>query len=125
MLDRVSFRLLVYALCGILIYTIALTLSDDRPSGDIEKACSFKAMVFLFGSHMSSFLSFCIGLNLKLVMIHGVDGRKAEKYYVAGSLGLAGVLAITSFAMKLYTYNPELKLCTAVNSDHTKTLYWQ
>ncbi|KAL0570553.1 hypothetical protein V5O48_011406 [Marasmius crinis-equi] len=118
MLDRVSFRLLVYALCGTLIYTIALSLSDD-------KACSTKAMVFLFGSHMSSFLFFCIGLNLKLVMVHGVDGHKAEKYYVAGSLGLAGVLAITSFALKLYTYNPELRLCTAVNSDRMKTLYWQ
>ncbi|KAL0570556.1 hypothetical protein V5O48_011409, partial [Marasmius crinis-equi] len=102
-----------------------MTLSGERPSGEIDEACSTKAMVFLFGSHLSSFLFFCIGLNLKLVMVHGVDGRKAEKYYVAGSLGLAGVLAITSFAIKLYTYSPELRMCTAVQSDRMKTLYWQ
>ncbi|KAL0569718.1 hypothetical protein V5O48_012247 [Marasmius crinis-equi] len=75
--------------------------------------------------HGSSFLSFCIGLNLWLVMIHGVDGQKAEKFYVGGSLALAIVLGLVCFASKQWTYNPELGMCWIHNPDPMKQVLWQ
>ncbi|KAL0568453.1 hypothetical protein V5O48_013532 [Marasmius crinis-equi] len=115
-LDRVSFRLLVYALCGTLAFVITVPLS---------KGCLAVGSVFIFGSHFSSFLFFCIGLNLQLVMIHGIDGQKAEKYYVCGSLLVAVALAISTYASKQWTYSPQLRTCWVHSSDPAKQMLWQ
>ncbi|KAL0569066.1 hypothetical protein V5O48_012910 [Marasmius crinis-equi] len=114
-LDRVSFRMLIYALSGTLLLVFA-----NGPG-----MCRLVGPVVVFAIQLSAFLFFCIGLNLQLVMIHGVDGRKAEKFYVGGSLSMAMVLGVLSFASKQWRYNTDLKLCQNRGSDPVKDLLWQ
>ncbi|KAJ7138159.1 hypothetical protein C8R44DRAFT_728330 [Mycena epipterygia] len=67
-LNRVSFRLLVYALIANLIGFLNLAIPM-----------------------MSTCMFCCTALNLQLVLVHGVDGNKMEKFYVMGSFLLCGV----------------------------------
>ncbi|KAK1222110.1 hypothetical protein PQX77_015034 [Marasmius sp. AFHP31] len=121
-LDRVSFRMFVYALCGTLADSLTIPVSHNYAS---YKVCPIVGSVSIFGSHVSSFLFFCIGLNLQLVMVHAVDGQKAEKYYVGGSLTLALILGISTFVSKLWTFSPMLHTCWVHSSNPTKQIAWQ
>ncbi|KAL0569067.1 hypothetical protein V5O48_012911 [Marasmius crinis-equi] len=122
MVDRVSFRMLIYAVFLMLVYSVTaiwpLRIANYH-------TCPIVGAVLLFAVHGSSFLSFCIGLNLQLVMIHGVDGKKVEKLYVGGSLVLATALGIVCFASKQWTYNPELTICWIHDPDPVKQLLWE
>ncbi|KAF9255443.1 hypothetical protein L218DRAFT_950763 [Marasmius fiardii PR-910] len=64
--------------------------------------------------HITSFLFFSIGLNLhfrRLVMIHGIDGEKMEKYYVGGSLFLAILLGVIAYLSGQLIYIPSQNEC--------------
>ncbi|KAF8198681.1 hypothetical protein K438DRAFT_1966645 [Mycena galopus ATCC 62051] len=80
--DRVSFRLLTYALIAHLVFCVIFPVSNlnvhpGSPCGLLS-----------FGTNLSLMFSagmfFCIALNLPLVLALGVNGQKMEKYYVVG-----------------------------------------
>ena len=52
-------------------------------------------------------------------MIRGVDGQKAEKFYVGGSLLLASALGILGFSTKQWTY----VVCTSFEVSATNAGY--
>ncbi|KAF9266742.1 hypothetical protein L218DRAFT_747261 [Marasmius fiardii PR-910] len=120
--DRVSFRIMVYALCGSFVYGIA-TLIKYRVKG--QTACRFAGSFVVFGLHLSSFLFFCIGLNLQLVMIHKVDGARAEKFYVWGSLSLATVLSVLTYLSEQLQYDPTLSVCSYYDPNPVSGLWWR
>ncbi|KAG7093481.1 hypothetical protein E1B28_007156 [Marasmius oreades] len=120
--DRVSFRIMIYALCGSVVYSITMNLVN-RVHG--QTACRVTGSSTVFGLHLSSFLFFCIGLNLQLVMIHGIDGAKAEKYYVWGSLSLALVLSVVAYVSKQVVYDSTQMGCYYYDPNPVRGFWWR
>ncbi|EPQ51582.1 hypothetical protein GLOTRDRAFT_96311 [Gloeophyllum trabeum ATCC 11539] len=79
--------------------------SREFPAGLLFPPCQLTLQ-------LSSLLNFCIALNMQLVIVHGVDGRKAEKYYVLGS----GMLSL---------WDGLVKECWYANDNTHQRLVWQ
>ncbi|KAJ7889029.1 hypothetical protein B0H13DRAFT_2341692 [Mycena leptocephala] len=93
-LNRVSFRLLVYAMiANVIVGIIALIPMTEHSPG-----CSFFAFLGMTAPMFSACIFCCMALNLQLVLVHGVNGNKMEKYYIIGSLLLCGVCNGTPWA---------------------------
>ncbi|KAJ7834021.1 hypothetical protein B0H14DRAFT_2799559 [Mycena olivaceomarginata] len=91
-LNRVSFRLLVYALiANIILGIIVLTPS-------MEVTCSFTSFLGTASIMFSGCMSCCIALNLLFVLVYGFNGNRLEIYYILGSLLLVGACNITPWA---------------------------
>ncbi|KAJ7930435.1 hypothetical protein B0H13DRAFT_1962130 [Mycena leptocephala] len=95
-LDRVSFRLLVYALFAHLAFGIALAVGtmSEHPSWrcDIQSFVTNLTLMFSVG------MFFCMALNLQLVLIHRLNGQKMEKYYILGTALVCLVCTVTPLA---------------------------
>ncbi|KAL0575018.1 hypothetical protein V5O48_006947 [Marasmius crinis-equi] len=122
LLDRVSFRLMVAALCANLGYAIGMMKTSVNPDG---RGCSVQVWVISFTLHLSSYLLFCIGLNLQLVMIHGINGQNMEKYYVLGSVMLAGALSLAPLIAGQVGYDPIEQRCGWKSEDLAERLRWR
>ncbi|KAF7335738.1 hypothetical protein MVEN_02229500 [Mycena venus] len=80
-LDRVSFRLLIYALIAHLFFGGLFTV------GALTATPGWRCSLLSFTTNQSSLMFsagmfFCIALNLPLVLAHNVNGQNMEKYYV-------------------------------------------
>ncbi|KAJ7453238.1 hypothetical protein FB451DRAFT_1282101 [Mycena latifolia] len=84
-LNRVSFRLLVYAIISNIVYVLMLLVNNQNMMGH-SAACSFVAFLTVTSSLFSASMFCCMALNLPLVLVYGVNGNKMEKYYTMGSL---------------------------------------
>ncbi|KAJ7138174.1 hypothetical protein C8R44DRAFT_868499 [Mycena epipterygia] len=93
-LNRVSFRLLVYALIANVLFGLLQCLAMKQTS----PACSLVAFLGMIFPMLSACLFCCIGLNLQLVLIHGFNGNKMEKYYIFGSLLFCGICNLVPLA---------------------------
>ncbi|KAF7335704.1 hypothetical protein MVEN_02225900 [Mycena venus] len=82
-LDRVSFRLLIYALVAHLVFAIAFTIGSL--TAEPGMACDLLSFFTNLGLLFSGGIFFCMALNLPLVLAHNVNGQKMEKYYVLGT----------------------------------------
>ncbi|KAJ7138155.1 hypothetical protein C8R44DRAFT_868483 [Mycena epipterygia] len=91
-LDRVSFRLLVLALIANLLFSILVAIRA------LHLACVPAAFLTLFSTLFSACMFFCMALNLQLVLLHGVNGKMMEKYYIIGSTLLCLACSITPCA---------------------------
>ncbi|KAJ6539869.1 hypothetical protein DFH09DRAFT_1368680 [Mycena vulgaris] len=91
-LNRVSFRLIVYAIISNVIFDI-LMFMYLIPS----PACSFLAFLGVTTPMFSACMFCCIALNLQLVLVYGVNGNKMEKYYIAGSALLCAVCNVPTW----------------------------
>ncbi|KAF9266744.1 hypothetical protein L218DRAFT_747263 [Marasmius fiardii PR-910] len=120
--NRVSYRIMIYALCGSVVYSTASVLAN-RVAG--QTACRVAGSFAVVGLQISSLLFFCIGLNLQLVMIHGIDGTRLEKYYVWGSLSLATACGVLTYASKQLTYDVTQLVCYYYDSDPVRGLLWR
>ncbi|KAJ7919638.1 hypothetical protein B0H13DRAFT_2656688, partial [Mycena leptocephala] len=89
-LDRVSFRLLVYALIANVVFGSVMFPAMKGPS----PACTFLAFLYGTAAIFSASLFCCVALNLQLVLIHGVSGNKMEKYYLFAAAFLCGACNI-------------------------------
>ncbi|KAF9266736.1 hypothetical protein L218DRAFT_746818 [Marasmius fiardii PR-910] len=87
--------------------------------------CRIRGSIVISLLHLTSFLFFCIGLNLQLVMIHRIDGTRMEKYYVGGSLSLAIALGFMSYLSRQLTYDPIKKECYPYDPNRVRGLLWQ
>ncbi|KAJ6539835.1 hypothetical protein DFH09DRAFT_1176099 [Mycena vulgaris] len=102
-LNRVSFRLLVYALIANLIFGIAF-LNGTLATGP-SVGCSFEAFLVNLSLTFSGGLFFCMALNLQLVLVHEFNGQKLEKYYILGTAILCAVCNITPYASGQFGWN--------------------
>ncbi|KAJ7279660.1 hypothetical protein C8J57DRAFT_1221311 [Mycena rebaudengoi] len=103
-LDRVSFRLLIYALVGNLIF---MTFIAGTPLGSPGKpigsaACSFVAFTSTFGLLFSASMFAAMALNLVLVLVFEVNGQKMEKYYILDAFILCAICSIVPYAAGRY-----------------------
>ncbi|KAF7342515.1 hypothetical protein MVEN_01841700 [Mycena venus] len=80
--DRVSFRLLTYALIAHLVFCATFPVSN------LNVHAGLPCGLLSFGTNLSLMFSagmfFCIALNLPLVLALRVNGQKMERYYVIG-----------------------------------------
>ncbi|KAJ7087636.1 hypothetical protein B0H15DRAFT_842694 [Mycena belliarum] len=121
-LNRVSFRLLVYALI-----TNLLWLASSLPMLFITgpgPACTFVA----FGSNTAlmatGFFFFFISLNLVLVLVYGFNGRAMEKYYLIATFIICAVCNITPLAAGQYGFWARGQTCWFNEPDPAGHLRW-
>ncbi|KAK7058559.1 hypothetical protein VNI00_002195 [Paramarasmius palmivorus] len=121
-LDRVSFRIVVGALLTNLLYAIAVVVSACLRS---KQHCAVEIWLILFALQLSSYLLFCVGLNLQLVLIHGVDGQRMEKFYFLCSFFLAVAISLPPFITGQYGYNQLSGRCWYTTNGKEERLRWQ
>ncbi|KAF7328327.1 hypothetical protein MVEN_02548100 [Mycena venus] len=122
-LDRVSFRILVWALLANTVFGIvnAVSAKFTGPTW----ACGFTIFLLQFTLEMSSFLLFSIALNLQLVVIHQINGQKMEKFYIFGSIIISLCLTVPPYAAKQYGWNPLAQDCWYSSENRKERLAWQ
>ncbi|KAJ6544452.1 hypothetical protein B0H19DRAFT_1170638 [Mycena capillaripes] len=123
-LDRVSFRLLVYALLAHLVHGIIFLIGTIlAPPGwtcDLLEFFSKLSMMFSAG------MFFCMALNLPLVLAYNFNGQKMEKFYIFGTALGCLVCNIVPYAtgnLGLPTVNGS-EACWYRSSSSPKTTRW-
>ncbi|THU90612.1 hypothetical protein K435DRAFT_728241 [Dendrothele bispora CBS 962.96] len=122
-LDRVSFRIVVYALVANMIFGIvnAIGGSFTGPSW----TCGLTIWILQLTLELASFLTFCIALNLQLVVVHRVNGQRMEKFYVIGSCIISLCITIPPYAAGQYGWDPLVQDCWYSSDDPKGRLAWQ
>ncbi|KAJ7082652.1 hypothetical protein B0H15DRAFT_993450 [Mycena belliarum] len=121
-LNRVSFRLLVYALIANIIYSVAFIKGVVFSGPDTR--CGHVIFLVNFGQIFSAGMFFCIALNLQLVLVHHVHGQRMEKYYVFVALLLGGTLSTTGWAAGQFGWNAQSHTCWFRNPDPRALTRW-
>ncbi|ESK86570.1 hypothetical protein Moror_9798 [Moniliophthora roreri MCA 2997] len=122
-LDRVSFRIVVYALIANMIFGISSAVGGTRTGPGF--ICGFSIFVLQLTLQLSSFLLFCIALNLQLVVVHGVNGQRMEKFYLVISALFTIVLVVPPYAAGQYGWDPLEQDCWYTNDNRTERIVWQ
>ncbi|KAJ7733027.1 hypothetical protein B0H16DRAFT_1769745 [Mycena metata] len=113
-LNRVSFRLLMYALVANLGYTLCASYTNKLTSG---AACSGTACFANTCILFAAIMFFCMALNLHLVLVHGVNGQSMEKYYVSGAV-------VMQYSVIRCRYNEVTHWCWFRSSEVAERLRW-
>ncbi|KAJ6542181.1 hypothetical protein DFH09DRAFT_1368162 [Mycena vulgaris] len=119
-LNRVSFRLIVYAIISNVIYGILMTINMTGPG----PACSLVAFLSVTCPVFSACMFCCIALNLQLVLVYGVNGNKMEKYYIAGSALLCAVCNVPTLIAGELGWYATNGMCWLRDPTPTIQLHW-
>ncbi|KAJ3812841.1 hypothetical protein EV368DRAFT_82866 [Lentinula lateritia] len=122
-LDRVSFRIVTVALFVNMLFGISSTVGGILTEDSF--LCGFSIFVLQLTLQFSSFLLFCIVLNLQLVVLYGLDGQKLERYYFIGSFLMSIILVIPPYAAGQYGWDPLEQVCWYTNDDPRQRIAWQ
>ncbi|KAJ7657257.1 hypothetical protein DFH06DRAFT_1131767 [Mycena polygramma] len=122
-LDRVSFRILVWALAANTVFGITNAIGGNFTGP--TWTCGLDIWLLQLTLELSSFLLFSIALNLQLVVVHQVNGQKMEKYYIWGSILIALGLTVPAYASKQYGWDPLVQDCWYANPNPAERLAWQ
>ncbi|KAJ7189332.1 hypothetical protein GGX14DRAFT_507235 [Mycena pura] len=116
-LNRVSFRLLVYALLAHLVFCIAFTVGTLE--GTLGQAlCDSIAFFTTISLTFSAGMFFCVALNLPLVLVYKVNGRRMEKYYILGTTVVCIICAVVPLAFGRLGLDTNDMTCWFKNEDH-------
>ncbi|KAJ7443195.1 hypothetical protein B0H11DRAFT_2093008 [Mycena galericulata] len=121
-LNRVSFRLLVYALVANLIFGTTF-LIGTLITGPSAK-CNFVAFLTNLSLAFSAGMFFCMALNLQLVLVHHINGQTMEKYYIIGISLVCAVCNITPYASGQLGWDRIDETCWFNNPDRAVRLRW-
>ncbi|KAJ6457743.1 hypothetical protein C8R45DRAFT_1032935 [Mycena sanguinolenta] len=118
-LDRVSFRLLTYALVAHLCFGILFAISAFATYNGLWCALitSMGNLCLVFSAGMF----FSIAINLPLVLAFKVNGRKMEKYYVIGTM-LIGI--VSNFVPHIFGHLRWDETCWYGSGDPSAMLRW-
>ncbi|KAJ7822637.1 hypothetical protein B0H14DRAFT_3470618 [Mycena olivaceomarginata] len=122
-LDRVSFRILVCTLLANTVFGITNAVGGNFTGP--TWACGFDIFLLQLTLEISSFLLFCVALNLQLVVVHQINGQKLEKFYIYGSILISLCLTVPPFALKQYGWDPLVEDCWYSANDPKQRLAWQ
>ncbi|KAF7328502.1 hypothetical protein MVEN_02537200 [Mycena venus] len=122
-LDRVSFRLLVCTLLANTVFGITNAVGGHFTGP--TWACGFDIFLLQLTLEISSFLLFCVALNLQLVVVHQVNGQRLEKFYIYGSILISLCVTVPPFALKQYGWDPLVQDCWYSENDPKQRLAWQ
>ncbi|KAJ6533397.1 hypothetical protein DFH09DRAFT_1370030 [Mycena vulgaris] len=119
-LNRVSFRLLVYAMiANVVVAIIALTPMTEHSPG-----CSLFAFMGMTAPMFSACMFCCMALNLQLVLVYGVNGNRMEKYYIIGSFLFCGVCNVTPWAAGQLGWYARSGVCWLKEPRSSVRLQW-
>ncbi|KAJ7726161.1 hypothetical protein DFH07DRAFT_245144 [Mycena maculata] len=119
-LNRVSFRLLVYAMIANLVLASTLFPGEHHRS----PGCVFAAFAGSTAIVFSACMFFCMSLNLQLVLVHGINGQIMEKYYLIGSFLVTTATNIPAIAAGQLGYDRMFGICWYNNPDPAMKLRW-
>ncbi|KAJ7795649.1 hypothetical protein B0H14DRAFT_3158492 [Mycena olivaceomarginata] len=122
-LNRVSFRLLTYALVANAVYG-SITFSRAMKADAKGAICVFYAFVGVTAPMISACMCCCIALNLPLVLVFGVNGNKMEKYYITGSVILCSACNIPPLAYGKLGWYAETRTCWLRDPSPSIQLRW-
>ncbi|THU95966.1 hypothetical protein K435DRAFT_966199 [Dendrothele bispora CBS 962.96] len=121
-LDRVSWRIVVWALAANMVFAIASAVGGQLTES-AGFLCGFSIFVLQLMLQFSSFLLFSIALNLQLVVVHNFRGQQLEKFYIAVSATMAIILAVPPYATGIW--DPLENDCWYSNDNPKTRLTWQ
>ncbi|KIK64094.1 hypothetical protein GYMLUDRAFT_40336 [Collybiopsis luxurians FD-317 M1] len=121
-LDRVSFRLIIYSLVFNILYGIAFSVTAAQVGPG--SLCNFGAFATNFTLTFAVYFTTCIALNLQLVLVHRLNGRKMEKYYVMGTVLLAIVLTVPAYGLDQFGWDEQNSTCWFKNPNDELRLRW-
>ncbi|KAJ7323846.1 hypothetical protein DFH08DRAFT_1028640 [Mycena albidolilacea] len=122
-LDRVSFRLLTYALVVHLIFGVSFAM--NALGGYSDWRCSFLAFTTNLSLIFSSCIFFCMALNVPLVVVYKISGQAMEKYYVAGTTLICLICNVPPYASgNLGHVLIPTKTCWYNNADPEARFRW-
>ncbi|KAF7345152.1 hypothetical protein MSAN_01891400 [Mycena sanguinolenta] len=123
-LDRVSFRLLTYALVAHLCFGISFTVGalTSHPGRQCALLPFFnnEQLSVLFSAGMF----FSIGVNLPLVLAFNINGQKMEKYYVGGTTLIALVSNLVPYVSGNLGWDDDNRACWYRTKDPSAKLHW-
>ncbi|KAJ7895553.1 hypothetical protein B0H14DRAFT_2680806 [Mycena olivaceomarginata] len=121
-LDRVSFRLLVYALLANLIFGIVYCMAtlSASPTWTCGLISALMNMSLVFSAGM--FL--CIAINLPLVLGQKVTGQRMEKYYVLGTSFVSLMTTVIPWASGILGWDVANQSCWYRNLDPETMFRW-
>ncbi|KAJ7634917.1 hypothetical protein FB45DRAFT_1025823 [Roridomyces roridus] len=118
-LNRVSFRLLVYAL--ILSYAAIMIGATRDPAGwQCNLSAFLGGICMIFGGAMF----FCMALNLQLVLVHAMNGRKMERYYVLAGFFMAAACNIPAYTAGAFGFWEGNTTCWFNSPNPSTQLQW-
>ncbi|KAJ7861007.1 hypothetical protein B0H14DRAFT_3445734 [Mycena olivaceomarginata] len=120
-LDRVSFRLLVYALVGNVIFSSMVFFLTVKKT---STTCGVLAFLGMTSPTFSAGMFCCMALNLQLVLVFGVNGNKMEKFYVFSAVLLAGACNIPTWAAGEAGWYATNSTCWLRDPTPTEQLHW-
>ncbi|KAJ7926253.1 hypothetical protein B0H13DRAFT_2653970 [Mycena leptocephala] len=119
-LDRVSFRLLVYALIANVIFGSVMFPPMNGPS----PACTLISFLYATAPMFSASLFCCMAVNLQLVLIHGVNGNKMEKYYLLTATFLCAACNIPPLVSGVFGWYPPAAKCWLTVTKPAVQQHW-
>ncbi|KAJ7618090.1 hypothetical protein B0H17DRAFT_1114679 [Mycena rosella] len=121
-LNRVSFRLLCFGLVGNLLFGITwfIAMRFSGPSA----GCSFVTFAMDFSIMFSGGIFFCMALNLELVLVHQIQGKTMEKYYVLGTFILSALCNIVPYASGKFGWDEFNQSCWFSSPDERTMIKW-
>ncbi|KAF8181201.1 hypothetical protein K438DRAFT_1976298 [Mycena galopus ATCC 62051] len=121
-LDRVSFRLLIYALVIHLVFGITTTINlMAHPSG---WQCDFLSFAPGLSLIFSAGMFFCMALNLPLVLAHNVNGQKMEKYYVLVTTLVSLICNVVPYASGKLGWDATSDTCWYRSTNPADRMRW-
>ncbi|KAI0338337.1 hypothetical protein BDW22DRAFT_706151 [Trametopsis cervina] len=122
-LDRVSFRLLKWALVANMFFGIFSAVGGSLTGPGF--LCGFSIFVLQLTLEWSCLLLFAIALNLQLVVVHHINGQRMERYYLWGAGAFALAITVPPYAAKQYGWDPLVQDCWYTNDNQRERLAWQ
>jgi len=122
-LDRVSFRIVTIVVFANMIFAISSAVGGSVTHPGF--LCGFSIFVLQFTLQFSSFLLFCIALNLQLVVLYHFNGQRMEKFYVIVSFVMSASLVVPAYAANQYGWDPLERDCWYKNDNKIQRLAWQ
>ncbi|KAG9227107.1 hypothetical protein CCMSSC00406_0009639 [Pleurotus cornucopiae] len=121
-LDRVSFRLLCYSLFFNVLYGIAFSVTAAQTGPG--SLCNLGAFAVNFTLNFAMFFTTCIAINLQLVLVHRVNGKAIEKYYVIVVTLLSIVLTVLALGLNQFGWDETNFVCWFKNPDEHTKVQW-
>ncbi|KAJ7352092.1 hypothetical protein DFH08DRAFT_857929 [Mycena albidolilacea] len=120
-LNRVSFRLLVYALIANLAYSAGMISGLHLKAGAACNGSTFFTNSCLM---FAGVMFFCMALNLQLVVVYRVNGQKMERYYIGGAILLTLACNVPPYAAGALGFWELNQTCWFNSPDPTVQLRW-
>ncbi|KAJ7082664.1 hypothetical protein B0H15DRAFT_436378 [Mycena belliarum] len=121
-LNRVSFRLLTYALLGNLVYGCSF-VANTKSIGP-STTCGLSVFLITLSILFASGMCFCIAINLELVLVQGCNGKRLEKYYIIGTVAVCAICTIPPYAAGQFGWNEQSLGCWFNNPDQRAVVRW-